>query len=231
MIALPLICNWWLAVDKNRRSFSDSSLTYETWAVQRAELDQTQHFQISHKEGVDYVSVVLDTLKHLKTLKPPSSSSSSSSSPSSISSSSSSSSSSSNSLVDSLKLTTSSQQRDTVSTDSGQKLHWDNIKMITEEQRSLAKSKAAIEKKINDLEGKKMEEEEAIKEREMVTKLDSDVRDGKRRDWLFVIHAYETIILTNHQTPLKIPISSDRVLPFLEFLDFIFSPLAALLEE
>ena len=69
-----------------------------------------------------------------------------------------------------------------MSTDSGQKLHWDNIKMITEEQRSLAKSKAAIEKKINDLEGKKMEEEEAIKEREMVTKLASDVRDGKRRD-------------------------------------------------
>ena len=146
--------------------------------MQRAELDQTQYFQISHKEGVDYVSVVLDTLKHLKTLKPPSSSSSSSSH-SSISSSSS----SSASLVDSLKLNTSShQQRDTVSTDSDQKLHRDNIKMITEEQRSLAKSKAAIEKKINDLEGKKMEEEEAIKEREMVTKLASDVRDGKRRD-------------------------------------------------
>ena len=31
-------------------------------------------------------------------------------------------------------------------------------------------------------------------------------------------HAYETIILTNHQTLLKITISSDRVLPFLEFL-------------
>ena len=101
------------------------------------------------------------TLKHLKTLEP---------------------SSSSESLVDSLKLNTSSQQRDTVSTDSDQKLHRDNIKMITEEQRSLAKSKAAIEKKINDLEGKKIEEEEAIKEREMVTKLASDVRDGKRRD-------------------------------------------------
>ena len=54
--------------------------------------------------------------------------------------------------------------------------------MITEEQRSLARSKAAIEKNINDLEGKKIEEEEAIKEREMVTKLASDVRDGKRRD-------------------------------------------------
>ena len=126
---------------------------------------------------MDYVSVVLDTLKHLKTLKPPSSSSSP---PSSISSSSPSS--SLDSSVDSLKLTTSSQQRDTVSTDSDQKLHRDNIKMITEEQRSLAKSKAAIEKKINDLEGKKMEEEEAIKERETVTKLESDVRDGKRRD-------------------------------------------------
>merc|ERR1711936_545341 len=104
--------------------------------------------KISHKEGVDYVSVVLDTLKHLKTLKPPSSSSSSPSSISSSSISSSSSSSSSDSSVDSLKLTTSSQQRDTVSTDSAQKLHdqklhRDNIKMITEEQRSLAKSKAA----------------------------------------------------------------------------------------
>ena len=126
---------------------------------------------------MDYVIVVLDTLRHLKTLKPPSSSSSP---PSSISSSSPSS--SLDSSVDSLKLTTSSQQRDTVSTDSDQKLHRDNIKMITEEQRSLAKSKAAIEKKINDLEGKKMEEEEAIKERETVTKLESDVRDGKRRD-------------------------------------------------
>ena len=84
--------------------------------------------------------------------------------------------------MDSLKLTTSSQQRDTVSTDSDQKLHRDNIKMITEEQRSLARSKAAIEKNINDLEGKKIEEEEAIKEREMVSKLASDVRDGKRRD-------------------------------------------------
>ena len=99
---------------------------------------------------MSYVSVLLETLKRLKSVMPPASSDS-----------------------DSLSLAPSQE------TDSEQKLHRDNIKTISEEQESLTRSKAAIEDKIKDLETKKVEEEDAIKRREMVTKLVNDVEEGK----------------------------------------------------
>ena len=102
---------------------------------------------------MSYVSVLLETLKRLKSVMPPASSDS-----------------------DSLSLAPSLQSQET---DSEQKLHRDNIKTISEEQESLTRSKAAIEDKIKDLETKKVEEEDAIKRREMVTKLVNDVEEGK----------------------------------------------------
>ena len=102
---------------------------------------------------MSYVSVLLETLKRLKSVMPPASSDS-----------------------DSLSLASSLKNQET---DSEQKLHRDNIKTISEEQESLTMSKAAIEDKIKDLETKKVEEEEAIKRREMVTKLVNDVEEGK----------------------------------------------------
>ena len=102
---------------------------------------------------MSYVSVLLETLKRLKSVMPPASSDS-----------------------DSLSLAPSLKSQET---DSEQKLHRDNIKTISEEQESLTRSKAAIEDKIKDLETKKVEEEEAIKRREMVTKLVNDVEEGK----------------------------------------------------
>ena len=102
---------------------------------------------------MSYVSVLLETLKRLKSVMPPASSDS-----------------------DSLSLAPSLKSQET---DSEQKLHRDNIKTISEEQESLTRSKAAIEDKIKDLETKKLEEEEAIKRREMVTKLVNDVEEGK----------------------------------------------------
>ena len=102
---------------------------------------------------MSYVSVLLETLKRLKSVMPPTSSDS-----------------------DGLSLAPSLQSQET---DSEQKLHRDNIKTISEEQESLTRSKAAIEDKIKDLETKKVEEEDAIKRREMVTKLVNDVEEGK----------------------------------------------------
>ena len=102
---------------------------------------------------MSYVSVLLETLKRLKSVMPPASSDS-----------------------DSLSLAPSLKSQET---DSEQKLHRDNIKTISEEQESLTRSKAAIEDKIKDLETRKLEEEEAIKRREMVTKLVNDVEEGK----------------------------------------------------
>ena len=102
---------------------------------------------------MSYVSVLLETLKRLKSVLPPASSDS-----------------------DSLSLAPSLKSQET---DSEQKLHRDNIKTISEEQESLTRSKAAIEDKIKDLETKKVEEEDAIKRREMVTKLVNDVEEGK----------------------------------------------------
>ena len=102
---------------------------------------------------MSYVSVLLETLKRLKSVMPPASSD-----------------------TDSLSLAPSLKSQET---DSEQKLHRDNIKTISEEQESLTRSKAAIEDKIKDLETKKVEEEEAIKRREMVTKLVNDVEEGK----------------------------------------------------
>ena len=102
---------------------------------------------------MSYVSVLLETLKRLKSVMPPASSDS-----------------------DNLSLAPSLKSPET---DSEQKLHRDNIKTISEEQESLTRSKAAIEDKIKDLETKKVEEEEAIKRREMVTKLVNDVEEGK----------------------------------------------------
>ena len=111
---------------------------------------------------MSYVSVVLETLKRLKSLMPPPAP---------------------DSQVDSLSLAPSpaiSPARPQES-DTEQRLHRDNIKTISEEQESLTRSKAAIEDKIKDLESKKVEEEEAIKRREMVTKLVNDVEEGKSR--------------------------------------------------
>ena len=111
---------------------------------------------------MSYVSVVLETLKRLKSLMPPPAS---------------------DSPVDSLSLAPSpaiSPPSRPQESDE-QKLHRDNIKTISKEQESLTRSKAAIEDKIKDLESKKVEEEEAIKRREMVTKLVNDVEEGKSR--------------------------------------------------
>ena len=112
---------------------------------------------------MSYVSVVLETLKRLKSLMPPPAP---------------------DSQVDSLSLSPSpaiSPPARPQESDTEQRLHRDNIKTISEEQESLTRSKAAIEDKIKDLESKKVEEEEAIKRREMVTKLVNDVEEGKSR--------------------------------------------------
>ena len=116
---------------------------------------------------MSYVSVVLETLKRLKMLMPPPSS---------------------DPWVDSLSLAPSPAiSPQSQETDSEQKLHRDNIKTISEEQESLSRSKAAIEDKIKDLETKKVEEEEAIKRREMLTKLVNNVEEGKSRHRLFIL--------------------------------------------
>ena len=120
----------------------------------------TQHIlQITDKEGMSYVSVVLETLKRLKSVMPPLS----------------------DPQVDSLSLAPSPALGPPAppAQDTEQRLHRDNIKVISEEQESLTRSKAAIENKIKELESKKAEEEEAIKRREMVTKLVNDVEEGK----------------------------------------------------
>ena len=115
---------------------------------------------------MSYVSVLLETLKRLKSLMPPPSS---------------------DPGVDSLSLAPSPAiSPKSQETDSEQKLHRDNIKTISEEQESLSRSKAAIEDKIKDLETKKVEEE-AIKRREMFTKLVNDVEEGKSRHRLFIL--------------------------------------------
>ena len=108
---------------------------------------------------MSYVSVVLETLKRLKSVLPPPSS---------------------DLGVDSLSLAPSPALAPPV---QEERLHRDNIKVISEEQESLTRSKAAIENKIKELESKKVEEEEAIKRREMVTKLVNDVEEGKSK-WI-----------------------------------------------
>ena len=117
--------------------------------------------QITDKEGMSYVSVVLETLKRLKSVMPPPSS---------------------DLGVDSLSLAPSPALGPPVPAQE-ERLHRDNIKVISEEQESLTRSKAAIENKIKELESKKVEEEEAIKRREMVTKLVNDVEEGKSK-WI-----------------------------------------------
>ena len=110
---------------------------------------------------MSYVSVVLETLKRLKSVMPPPSS---------------------DPGVDSLSLAPSPALGPPVPAQE-ERLHRDNIKVISEEQESLTRSKAAIENKIKELESKKVEEEEAIKRREMVTKLVNDVEEGKSK-WI-----------------------------------------------
>ena len=119
--------------------------------------------KITDKEGMSYVSVVLETLKRLKSLMPLPSS---------------------DSPVDSLSLAPSPAIRPEETEE--QRLHRENIKTISREQESLSRSKAAIEDKIKDLETKKVEEEEAIKRRDMITKLVNDVEEGKRRHGLLI---------------------------------------------
>ena len=113
---------------------------------------------------MSYVSVVLETLKRLKSVMPPPSS---------------------DPQVDSLSLAPSAALGPPAPSVQEERLHRDNIKVISEEQESLTRSKAAIENKIKELESKKVEEEEAIKRREMVTKLVNDVEEGKSK---WIIH-------------------------------------------
>merc|ERR1711902_416834 len=147
---------------RSEDDISGAALILAKYILDTGDIDGVMEFlqgmvragKITDKEGMSYVSVLLETLKRLKSVMPPASSDS-----------------------DSLSLGPSLKSQET---DSEQKLHRDNIKTISEEQESLTRSKAAIEDKIKDLETKKMEEEEAIKRREMVTKLVNDVEEGER---------------------------------------------------
>lgn len=154
--------------DRSEDEISGAAFILAKYILDTGDIDGVMEFlqgmvragKMTDKEGMSYVSVLLETLKRLKSLIPPPSS---------------------DPRVDSLSLAPSPAiSPQSQETDSEQKLHRDNLKTISEEQESLFRSKAAIEDKIKDLETKKVEEEEAIKRREMVTKLVNDVEDGER---------------------------------------------------